>query len=239
MEGLPVTVFDRFDWDGATAACMSRVCRAWYHNIRRVSRFAKYIDLHYVRVDHAQLLLHQIDTQTEYLVQIDAVVALRKIEYIFSLHHINLNKIPGFGYILSELDALGYRGEDIKFILNNRNGDIVIINNFYDDDNVDNIKPPMLSILEKEILPGTFSWKYIRFPYDNIVHCLRPGLWFHRGASFCVHFKAHGNRRILYDDITKDVVALRRKRNHEPLTEAERNFIEKRKRNNPVPLDLL
>lgn len=106
MEGLPVTAFDQFDWDGATAACMSCVCRPWYHNIRRE-------------------------------------------------------------------------------------------------------------------------------------HCLRPGLWFHRGASFCVHFKAHGNRRILYDDITKDVVALRRKRNREWLTEAERNFIEKRKRNNPVPLDLL
>jgi len=90
----------------------------------------------------------------------------------------------------------GWSGECCYYLRDLNTGDLVVVNNFYNGAPPDAIpladyKSPIerayegLTWLEQVAFPGTFTWKFVQFPFlqQGDFHLIK-GVTFHRGSCF-------------------------------------------------------
>jgi hypothetical protein len=199
MEGLPVTCFDKFDFDGKDAAICSRVCKHWYMMIRRIPRFVRYMYLHYVKLKDTHLLGQEISKHG--LRHISPKNAMRRLEDILHTNHqFNMNMGVSWNFQFEEimpcgmLRKFGWSGEGVVNYLEPKTGDILVVNDFYSGgfercktDVVDGMR-----FLADCVFPGTLQWKLINFNRCESTKVF--GVERHRGSCFQVRFKKGPNK---------------------------------------------
>jgi len=218
MQDLPVTCFSLFPWDGKTAARNRRVCKNWRNMINRVPRLVHYIQLHSVRLDKTSHLACELPSQYSELTEramSQGVTSLVHDSCGVNLHKVDIGRPYSPTYPLSShiisLEGLatnfGWRGECLRYLRDKTNGDLIMVNDFYNASVYKEHAPKTCHIveraadgltwLEKVGFRGVFTWKFLDFPEPytpgDEPFELPAGRDFHRGASFCLKFKFRGD----------------------------------------------
>lgn len=240
MEGLPVTCFELFCWDGREAACNRRVCRKWRANIERVARLVRLMAWHFVHVPTSEGLKDEFRGNYREIQPMTMTTGIEST--IMTRHGINMQRLhtdgriwPGPEFVA---ERFGWQGEGVRYLRDTASGDLLIINNFYDGSPPDaipiaNYQTPIeqayegLTWLERVAFPGTFTWKFIHFPAgDRYSAPVTKHVKFHRGSCFYLRFRFRGDWSARIKTST-----LRSKRAlKQPPNEAEKRFASEYKR---------
>jgi len=243
MEGLPVTCFALFDWDSKEAARYRRVCKQWRVNIERVPRFARLIAWRFVKLDHIEHLKLELGTRYKQLQPKAMESALGAL--LLENHGINIQKLRmrscnWHGCVTPDAIAsrFGWSGECCYYLRDLNTGDLVVVNNFYNGAPPDAIpqadyESPIerayegLTWLEQVAFPGTFTWKFVQFPFlqQGDFHLIK-GVTFHRGSCFYLRFKCSNQ------SAAKKITPLVLKKRKSMLNEKEKEFVREDMRRN-------
>lgn len=253
MEGLPVTCFALFVWDGKEAARYRRVCKQWRANIERVPRFARLIAWHFVKLHRIDDLRLELGTRYKQLKPKAMESALGTL--ILAKYDMNIQKLllPIYNWhacIAPDAFAppFGWTGECCYYLRDLITGDLVTVNNFYNGAPCDGIpdadwKSPFgraykgLSWLEQVAFPGIFTWKFIQFPFlQKGDFNLIEGVKFHRGLCFYMRFKCCGE--IIIKKVTSSVLKKRKSMLNEKEKEFAREYMRRCPPDTSFPLFL-
>lgn len=204
MEGLPVTFFDALNIDGKTATLCRRVCTSWKHNIDRVPRLRWYIHAHYVRVESLGEELNGAlsPNKVEYVESgwfENELTHMLRIQNGFNMYNRAFASYEAGAVSCGILHSYGWKGEELSHLRDLETGDIMIVNNYYDKpiDCIERDRFDGMRTLESEYFPGTFTWRFIEFPFCSVPanHYFVGGracARFHRGSCWQIVFKKMG-----------------------------------------------
>jgi len=211
--------------DGRDGLHLSTVCERWKELIEQCPLLMLKIKCNYIRIWDADNLPKTLcDNKLKVISQTKMSNVLENIlwyKYGFNPYLINV-KDGSYYYItlntkkITKIDdfvyPLGYRGEGGTYFLDEKTGDILLVNDFYgyffdqrcydqktEVDLIDHIYQHVGIMVDNFIefqsfFPGLFSWKLIRFPFIENFNDFKKvdKTTFHRGYSICVTFHAQG-----------------------------------------------